>query len=385
MSDAARSLHRDMTMTKEYHFIQELRAQPNVVRESLKFAQDRIKSLAETFAGKIDRVVMIGCGDPYMLSVAAALAFEKWAGVETEAVEAAEFSQYRNPAMLNERTLVVLITSSGKTVKVIDGARIAHQHHAPVFALTNRVPSPITDETDNILQTQAGWSDSFPTKQTTCALALLNALALEWAKRANTYDASKLLALENELWQIPDKMQQTLQLEARMQEIANRFLDAPIYQYIGSGPNLATALLGAAKIKETSQGRAEASNVEEFAHLHGLSMKEGDPIFIVTEPGAIGERNRLIGKWILTNGGIPLVVGPTAEKAAWAGLDAEFIEVPDHDEMFGSLISLLPLQMFAHYTAIGKQRNPDRPPERGDMQYIQQVIYTSVLEGWENR
>lgn len=373
-------------MTKEYHFIQELREQPNVVRESLKFAHDRIETLAETFAGKIDRVVMIGCGDPYMLSIAAAYAFEKWAGIETEAVEAAEFSQYRNPSLLNERTLVVLITSSGKTVKVIDGARLAQQRGAPVFALTNRVPSPITEETDQILQTQAGWSDSFPTKQTTAGLALLDALALEWATRAKTFDASKLQSLQSELWeQVADKMEQTLQLEARMRVLANQFLDAPIYQYIGSGPNLATALLGAAKIKETSQGRAEASNVEEFAHLHGLSMKEGDPIFIVTEPGAIGERNRLIGKWILTNGGIPLVVGPTAEKAAWADLDAEFIEVPDHDEMFGPLISLLPLQMFAHYIAIGKQRNPDRPPERGDMQYIQQVIYTSVLEGWENR
>src|SRR5581483_4973937 len=115
------------------------------------------------------------------------------------------------------------------------------------------------------------------------------------------------------------------QLEARMKDLASNFLDAPMYQFIGSGPNLATALLGAAKIKETSQSRAEASNVEEFAHLHGLSMKEGDPIFIVSAPGAIGERNRLIARWIVTNGGTPLGVAPAAEKAAWEGLDVTWI------------------------------------------------------------
>ncbi len=373
-------------MTREYHFIQELREQPSVVRKSLDLAKEHVQEFAEAYAGKIERVVMTGCGDPNMLSIAAAYALETWAGVPTEAVEAAEFSMYRNHALLNERTLVVLITSSGKTVKVVDAARLARQHGAPMFALTNRVPSPITEETDQILQTQAGWSDSFPTKQTTAALALLDALALHWAKRAQTLDAAKQQALQHELYErLPEAMERTLQLEARMKELAFQFLDAPMYQFIGSGPNLATALLGAAKIKETSQSRAEASNVEKFAHLHGLAMKEGDPIFIVSVPGAIGERNRLIARWILTNGGVPLVVAPAAEKAAWEGLDVTWIEVPDHDEMFGPLIALLPLQMFAYYVAIGKGRNPDRPPERGDMQYIQQVIYNSVLEGWENR
>jgi glucosamine--fructose-6-phosphate aminotransferase (isomerizing) len=79
------------------------------------------------------------------------------------------------------------------------------------------------------------------------------------------------------------------------------------------------------------------------------------------------------------------VVGTTSEKSAWAALGARYIEVPDHDEMFGPLISLLPLQLFAYFVATGQERNPDRPPERGDMRYIQEIIYTSVLEGWENR
>jgi glucosamine--fructose-6-phosphate aminotransferase (isomerizing) len=373
-------------MTGEYHFIREIREQPRVLRASLEQEDIALRALAQQYAGNIDRVILTGCGDPYMLAIAAAYAFEKWVGVPAEAVEAAELTLYRNHHLFNARTLVILITSSGKTVKVIDAARIAHQRGAALFALTNRVPSPITEETDNVIQTRAGWSDSFPTKQTTTGLALLQSLALHWAEAAQSMPHDRIRALRAELFErVPVAMEHTLALEGMMQEVAFQYLKAPIYQFIGSGPNLATALLGAAKIKETSQNRAEACNLEEFAHLHGLSMREGDPIFIVTEPGLIGERNLLIGRWIRTNGAVPLVVGPAMEKDAWAPLDARFIEVPDHDEMFAPLISLLPLQMFAYFIALGQERNPDRPPERGDMRYIQEIIYTSVLEGWENR
>ncbi len=59
--------------------------------------------------------------------------------------------------------------------------------------------------------------------------------------------------------------------------------------------------------------------------------------------------------------------------------------MPDHHEMFGPLISLLPLQMFAYYVSVGKGRNPDRPPERGKGGDLQRLIYTSALEGWEDR
>jgi glucosamine--fructose-6-phosphate aminotransferase (isomerizing) len=373
-------------MTKQYHFIKEIREQPGVLRASLEAEDGALKELAQKYAGKIDRIVLTGCGDPYMLAIAAAYALEKWTGVTAEAVEAAELTLYRNAEQLNERTLVILITSSGKTVKVIDAARIAKQRGAQMFALTNRNPSPITEETDNVIQTRAGWSDSFPTKQTTTGLALLQSLALHWAEAAKSMPSAQIAALRAELVEkVPAAMERALGLEGTMQEIANDFLQAPIYQFIGSGPNLATALLGAAKIKETSQSRAEACNLEEFAHLHGLSMQEGDPVLIVSEPGLIGERNRLIGKWIHTNGAVPIVVGAAAEREAWKELHVRFVEVADHDELFGPLISLLPLQLFAYFIAVGKQRNPDRPPARGDMEYIQKVIYTSVLEGWENR
>lgn len=67
-------------------------------------------------------------------------------------------------------------------------------------------------------------------------------------------------------------MQEALKLEPLMKELANKYLDAPIYAFIGSDPNWVTALLAAAKMKETSQSRSKATNLEEYAHLHGITF-----------------------------------------------------------------------------------------------------------------
>ncbi len=372
-------------MPGEYHFIQEVREQPEAVRATLAHADAQLRDLGTRYAATIDRVVLTGCGDPYLLSQAAVYALERWAGVPAEAIEAAELSGYRH-GLLTERTLLILISSSGKTVKVIEAARLAAQRGAPVLAVTNLVPSPIAAETDQIVQTQAGWSDAFSTKQTTTALALLYALALHWAEAAGTLPADTLTMLRDELYEAaPAAMAESLGQESAMRELAAANLDLPIYTFLGSGPNLATALLTAAKMKETSQSRSEAHNLEEFGHLHGLSLKDGDLVFIVTADAPIDERNRLLGRWIIANGGRLVVVGPAALREAWAPLDVAYVAVAGHDEMFGPLIAWLPLQMFAYYVAVGKERNPDRPPERGEAGYLQEFIYTSMLEGWWKR
>jgi glutamine---fructose-6-phosphate transaminase (isomerizing) len=373
-------------MAKEYHFIQELREQPDAIRKSLSQTNTQLAEMARVYAKKIKRVILTGCGDPYMLSFAAVEAIEEWAGIPAEVVEAAEWTMYRNPALIGPETLVILITSSGKTVKVIDAARIAVARGATCFALTNRAPSPITNEVRQVVQTQSGWSDSFPTKQTTSALAVLYSFALHLAEVRETLPAAQIQSLRTELFdKVPMAMDATLKLEGRMEEIANGFASIPFYAYIGSGPNLATALLGAAKMKETNQSQAEGSNLEEYGHLHALSLHDGDPVFVVTEPGKIGERSLLIGQYIVANGGKPVVIGPHSESSAWGQIQAEYVEIPDHSEIYGPLIALLPLQMFAYYTALAKSRNPDRPPERGGMGYLQKIIYTGVLEGWEKR
>ena len=138
-------------------------------------------------------------------------------------------------------------------------------------------------------------------------------------------------------------------------------------------------------MKETSQSRSEATNLEEYAHLHSLSLRKNDPVFVLARTGHYGIRDRLICQHIRSNGGRLVVIGHYRDQALWKEIDVTYVAVPNHREMFGPLVAWIPLQLFAYFTAIGKGRNPDRPPERGPMDFLQKIIYTSMLDGWFDR
>jgi glucosamine--fructose-6-phosphate aminotransferase (isomerizing) len=373
-------------MEKEFFFHKEMFEQPAAIRRTLKETDGQIRSLAEHYARDIRQVMLVGCGDPHMLGQAAVYAIESWLGITAEAIEAAEFSLYRH-STLNPHTLVIVITSSGKTVKAVDAARLAKRAGAVTLALTNQSSSPICQEVDEVLQTRSSPSNSFPTLTTTIALAALYNLALHWAEIKKTLAKEKINALRKKLWEhIPRSVEDALTLEPKMQILASKQKDAPIFTFIGSGPNWATAQLAAAKLKEISQSRSEATNLEEYAHLFSLSIQPGDPVFLITADAPIDERNRMVAKFIHGMHGQLVVIGPRSIQPAWSQLAENYITVDEHDELFAPLVAWIPLQLFAYHVSLAKGCNPDTPLNRGEMEpYIQKVIYTSLLDGWEKR
>ena len=373
-------------MEKEYFYYKEMLEQPRSIRRTLEETDSQIQSLAARYAREIHQVLLIGCGDPFMLGQAAVYALENWAGVKAEAIEAAEFSLYRHTT-LDARTLVIAITSSGKTVKAVDAARLARSSGAKTLALTNLVPSPICDEVDEVIQTRSTRSNAFPTLTTTIALAALYSLALHWSQAKKSLPVEQYAALRRELAEgVPLAVEHALSREPVMQSLADDLKNAPIFTFLGSGPNSVTAQLGAAKLKEISQSRSEASNLEEYAHLFSLSIQPEDPIFLITADAPIDERNHMVAKFIQGMHGKLHVVGPEKLKTGWEEAGVTYLSVDDHNEMFGPIVAWIPLQQFAYHVSLGKGCNPDKPLNRGEMEpYIQKIIYTSLLDGWEKR
>ncbi|MCC6905294.1 MAG: SIS domain-containing protein [Anaerolineae bacterium] len=371
-------------MTQEYNFIREVREQPDAIRRTLEQADAPLRRMAESYAGAIDRIILAGCGDPYMMSIAGAYAFEMWAGIPADPIEAAELILYRHP-VINARTLLILSSSSGRSIRVVDAVKLAAARGAKSFALVNVAPSPLAEACNVVIQTQAGPSNAYPSKTTTAGLAVLHALALHMAELSGSLPVEQVSALRKELYEdVPRRIEEALRLEDDMRALANQHLKAPMYTYIGSGPNLGTAMLNAAKMGETSQSLSRSTNLEEFSHLHGYTIMPDEPIFMISRPGDTGERSRAIAQNIRLNKGKPIAIGLEAERAAWQDHADTFIGVPDHSEMFGPLVAWIPLQMFAYYIGVGKGRNPDKPDRVGS-DTIQQIIYGGMLPGYDKR
>lgn len=360
--------------------------QPQAIRRTLKETDDQVSALSKKYAGIIQRVILVGCGDPYFVGQAAVYAIESWLGIKAEAVDAAEFALYRH-SVLDTHTLVIVITSSGKTVKAVDAARLAKSAGAVTLALTNLPSSPVSLEVKDVLQTRSTPSNSFPTVTTTISLAALYNLVLHWAQAQGTLPARLIAAFRKELWEdIPCAVEHALALEPQMKSLADKLKGAPMFTFIGSGPNLATAQLSAAKMKEISQSRSEATNLEEYAHLFSFSLQPDDPLFLFTADAPIDERNRMVAEFIRGMHGQLFVIGTRTVQSAWSGMPVIYFAVDDHSEIFAPIAAWIPMQLFAYHVSLGKGCNPDKPLNRGDMEpYIQKVIYTSLLDGWEKR
>lgn len=364
-----------------YRFIEEVHAQPDGVRDSLAAERAFADGLGYALAHRADRVAIVGCGDPYFLGFAAAQAFKAWAGLPAVAAEGLEFCLYDAPR-LGRRDVVIAVSQSGRTVQAVQAARLARQAGAFTLALTNTPHSPLTEVVDGTLHTHCGPSLSFPTMTTTSALALLYRLAISLGRARAGVTDDEALALYATLDDVSARMQAALALSDTLHVLAQDWQGQGHVTFIGSGPGYATALQGEAKLKETSQTRADAHELEEFAHLHIFALQRGDPLVIVAPSETSGTRARDMARVAADYGAEVAAVVAERDAAAWADVPAQVIATPNVPDALSPLVQVIPLQLLAYHLAVAKGRNPDRP-QGFDTAVLQRLVYAATLPGWD--
>src|SRR6185369_10701805 len=111
---------------------------------------------------------------------------------------------------------------------------------------------------DFVLQTCCGQECGVAsTKAFTGQLAALHLLALRLAVARRAISGPAAAAWAEELQGVPALLEETLGLDARVQEIARRFSKSAHFLFIGRGVNFPVALEGALKLKEISYIHAE--------------------------------------------------------------------------------------------------------------------------------
>ena len=223
-----------MVDTFDHHFIREIYEQPDGLRRTFSESGPTADTLADELAGRIDRVVLVGCGDPHFISYAAARAVEKFAGVPAKPVEGLEFALYGGE-VVNSRTLLIAASQSGKTIQVVQALRQARKAGAFTLAVTNSPDSPVTKEAECVMLTRCGLSLSFPTKTTTSALALLSRLAVALGRSREHISPERAITLLSELDAIPTHVETALGLEPRMKALVGELSECQHFGFIGTG------------------------------------------------------------------------------------------------------------------------------------------------------
>ncbi|WP_120339026.1 SIS domain-containing protein [Cryobacterium soli] len=307
----------------------------------LSVVSDRLAS------GGFDRVFLVGAGDSLAVMIGARMALELMLGLPCEPVQSLDFAYYQRH-LVTDRSVVIALSSSGETTRTVEALLVAQNVGALTIALTNTVGSTLDVESENTLlisATRVGW----PTQSSSAALALLLRLAAQTGVARGTAGAAELSA---ELAQMPALIERVLEdNDAAIAAIARAEAQRTMFLFSAGGPSWAAAIIGAAKVKETSPDHALEIQVEEYHHYN--SQKPGEPLFVFAPTGPSVPRAVDTGRDALRYGG-QLYAITTVGETAFTDIAATVIELPAVAEVLSPLLFVVPAQMIGYHVGMAK-------------------------------
>jgi glucosamine--fructose-6-phosphate aminotransferase (isomerizing) len=284
---------------------------------------------------------------------------EKWAGLPVEVDVASEF-RYREP-LIDERTLVVLITQSGETADTLAAFRLAQERGATAVAITNVVGSSVTRGADATFYLQAGPEIGVvATKTYLTELVVLCLLALDLAHRRGRLSDSEIADIVHDLRGLPRKVETILEQEEAIAQVARRYADRRGFFFIGRNLGYPTALEGALKLKEISYVHAEGYAGGELKHGPIAMLDAGFPVFAIVPQSDTYEKLLSNIQEVRARRAAVLSVA-TAGDEAIAAHSEEVFYIPETRQELSPILAIVPLQLFAYYVAVARGCDVDQP------------------------
>lgn len=305
------------------------------------------------------RIIIAACGTSWHAALIGEHLIEELCRIPVEVEYASEF-RYRNPVIYPD-DVVIAISQSGETADTLAAVEIAKKQGAFIYGICNVIGSSIPRATDSGSYIHVGPEIGVAsTKAFTGQVTVLSMLALTIAKLKNSIDPQLYRKLLGELRSIPQRMEETLKLDALIRELSKIFTYARNFIYLGRGYNYPVALEGALKLKEISYIHAEGYPAAEMKHGPIALIDEEMPVVAIATTDSIYEKTISNIQEIKARKGriIALVTRGNHEVARFAD---SVIELPETDERLTPLIAAIPLQLLAYYIAVNKGRDVDQP------------------------
>ncbi len=350
----------------ETFMLKEIYEQPEAVRETIGDRARRGKlvlegvGLSELEIQNLRRIVIIACGTAYHAGVVGRYIIEEWARIPVEPDIASEW-RYRNP-VLSKDTLVIGISQSGETADTIAAMQLARQQGARTLAITNLMGTQITREVDSVLYTRAGLEIGVAaTKTFTAQVALLSLLALKLAQVRRGIPEDEIEFILEELYDLPAKMEQFLDGNHPIEEIAERHYQKPFFLYLGRHIGLPIALEGALKLKEISYIPTEAYSAGEMKHGPIALLDSETPVVCVaTDQKVIYEKVVSNIQEVRARGAQVIAIATDGNEDIQHHAD-DVIYIPRTPAFLQAVLAVLPLQLLAYRIARLRGLNVDQP------------------------
>ena len=347
------------------HFmLKEIHEQPNAIQDTfatrVDFEEhtigfDALRLDADDVA-KIDRLHFIACGTSWHAALVGKFLFEELARLPVEVDYGSEY-RYRNP-IVGDNVLVVGISQSGETADTLSAMEIARDNGARLVAISNVVDSMAARMSDGVVYTHAGPEIGVAsTKAFTTQLVALYQMALYFrGLRGLPIEPELVTALAH----LPQAVDETLQLEESLDELARHYMRAEDFLYLGRGINYPIALEGALKLKEISYIHAEGYPAGEMKHGPIALIDEDLPVVAVVTGDRVYDKVRSNLQEVKARDGKVIALTDRDEEGL-EGVADEIIRVPQVFELLQPVVNVVPLQLLAYFIGVRLGADVDQP------------------------
>jgi len=273
-------------------------------------------------------------------------------------VEYASEFRYRETA-INSDSLVICVSQSGETADTLAAIRKSREKGALTLGIMNVVGSSISRETHCGVYIHAGPEIGVAsTKAFTAQVTIFNLIGILLAKKKGI-DIERIKPIINDLDALPGLIQSVLDQGNEILPIAEDFMYAENFLYLGRGYQFPVALEGALKLKEISYIHAEGYPAAEMKHGPIALIDDKMPVvFIVTEKAY----DKIVSniQEVRARGGKIIII--TSEvNAELKEYSDHIIRVPRIHHCLQAVLTTIPLQLLAYHMAVLKGCDVDMP------------------------
>lgn len=360
------------------HFmLKEIFEQPDVIKkiintrlsgENIHF--DELK-LSDEDLLKARNIAIVACGTAYHAALTGKYMLEEYTRTPVWVDTSSEF-RYRDP-IINEDTLMIVISQSGETADTLAALREAKKRNSKVLAICNVLGSSIARESDGVIFTHAGPEIAVAsTKAYTAQLATLYLFTFYLARLKGALSEERIKELINEFKRLPQLLEETLsRYKVKGNEIAHYAKDFKKYYqkahtksfflYLARNINYPNALEGALKLKEISYISAEGYPAGEMKHGPIALIDENPWVVCIATKSRTYDKIKSNIQEVKTRGGIVVGIITTGDESIKSlGLNY-IIDVPQIHELFSPILIAVPLQLLAYYVASEFGYDIDQP------------------------
>lgn len=358
----------DLTPFPYKHWtIKEIMEQPTTILNSLNNG-GRIKNDYEVKLGGIDEnfdklkdvdnIIFLGCGTSYHVGLYARHFFNKICDFNTVQVfDGADFCLSDIPK--KGKTSLILISQSGETRDLyLVLEKIKNNKDIFTIGIINVVDSLIAREVNCGIYCNAGREMGVASTKSFTSQVICTSLLAVWFAQIKNINKEERIKIIKDLNSLSDDFYETIfNLKEDIEKVVDKFKKYNNLFILGKELDECIAREGSLKIKEISYIHSEAYSASSLKHGPFALLDKEFPVIILNCNKSystkilncfeeIHSRNSPI--ILITNDDLKL------------NKDCEIIKIPKNDT-FGSLVGIVPLQLFSYYFSISKNINPDIP------------------------